>query len=89
LLGAFIGVVLGHAFVLDLAEALAWKLFWMALMEGNFLGIGVLLASSTFWKTLGCAALGALIAAVLTRKKTTGVAAVAKRAQSHSEAPGR
>jgi hypothetical protein len=61
--GAVVGLLFVRAFMLDTIEEIGWRMFWDALLKGNFStrGLRIAIESSTFTKSvIGMAAGGGL-----------------------------
>ena len=71
-IGVALGLALARYVVFDVIEVMAWQMFWSGLAEGEVAEIGAVLQSATFWKSFGCAAVGAIGGSLLwDRMKST------------------
>jgi hypothetical protein len=52
-LGAFVGLAFVRGVVLDPVEIIAWRIFWNLLQQGAVADFGLVLESTTFWKSVG------------------------------------
>lgn len=91
ILGAFVGLVLVRAVVLDPVETIAWKMFWNALQQGAVADFGRLLESTTFWKSVGGVIVGGscglIVATVASSRITSEQAVPTERPRSSASLP--
>jgi len=71
--GALIGLLLVRSFMLDTFEEIGWRMFWDALFKGNIStkGIGRVLQSATFTKSVIGMAVGGIIGLLISTRLPT------------------
>ena len=52
LLGGVLGLAFARLVLLSEVEVVAWRFFWSGLAEGRVVDPGILLGSTTFWKSV-------------------------------------
>jgi hypothetical protein len=67
--GAVVGLLFVRSFMLDTIEEIGWRMFWDALLNGNFStrGLRIAIESSTFIKSVIGMAAGGVLGMLATR----------------------
>ncbi|MEK7538490.1 MAG: hypothetical protein AAB552_01475 [Patescibacteria group bacterium] len=78
--GAVVGLFFVRGFMFDPIEEIAWRMFWHELFKGNIdiNGVGKILASATFIKSVVGIAVGGVLGFIAATKYTVACGAAEK-----------